>query len=418
MSLRETTLKSENPAQHLRDRPHCDLPQLEALRVLVLLGGIPLHGQERGNIEVFRSISELRLRAKFITNRRWGHLSVQPELTRLGFEWTTAKFGPLIGWNLLGLDFLRTVVGVLNTNWVLLREVRQWRPTHLHVMNWLYVLYASPLIFLLRIPLIYRLGDVPPESTFLHKWLWRLICRRAACIVCNSQFIKRELNRSGGQTRRARIIYSSTPIRDQSVEHATHKELPEATYLLYTGQISMEKGIPILVDAVRRCLADGCDIVLQLAGDYTWRNPMTEALLAKLKQDGLDQRIQFLGYRDDIPYLLRSSDVHVCPSVCSEAFANAVLEAKAEGIPSIVFPDGGLPEMIEHTVDGFICADKTVEALVEGICWFLDHPEERKGAGEAARRSLKQKFGPERFQRQWASALLDTWKPQSVSHRQ
>src|SRR6188508_2589998 len=129
-----------------RESPRDENDQLAHCRVLVLFGGIPLHGQERGNLEVFRALQELGLKARFITHRQWGHLEVQPEIERLGFQWTAASYGPLIGKNLFGRDFFRIVRGIINTNWVLWREIRRWRPSHLHVMNWLYFLYATPVI--------------------------------------------------------------------------------------------------------------------------------------------------------------------------------------------------------------------------------------------------------------------------------
>ena len=52
-------------------------------RVLVLLGNIPLLGQERGNIQVFYALKKHNLGAVFVTNRAWGHLHVQPMLDSL-----------------------------------------------------------------------------------------------------------------------------------------------------------------------------------------------------------------------------------------------------------------------------------------------------------------------------------------------
>ena len=85
-----------------------------------------------------------------------------------------------------------------------------------------------------------------------------------------------------------------------------------------------------------------------------------------------------------------------------------MLEAKKESLPSVVFPVGGIPELIEHRVDGYICRDQTVEALVEGINYLVIDAEMRRAAGTAARRSLEEKFGKERFRREWAELFLTT----------
>jgi len=388
------------------------LPRLDHCRVLVLFGGIGMHGSERGNIEVFRCLAQLGLKARFVTHRQWGHLHIQPELDRLGFEWTTAPFGPNLSWKLLGLDFFRMVWGLLVTNWIFWREVRRWRPTHLHTPDARYVFYCTPAILLSRTPLIYRLGDAPAVHNVVHRTIWRLVKRRTSFFVCNSRYVHETVGPSPGKPKRSTIIHSALPARAECSNPVPADSWPGALKLVFIGQIREQKGVPVLVETVRALLNRDRNVTLWLAGDYSWRNPMAERMIAELKAEGLDSKIQFLGYVENIPSLLNSSELHVCPSVCQEALANVVLEAKAAGIPSVVFPNGGLPEMIEHKVDGYICPDSSVEALLEGISYFLDHPDERKRAGGAARRSLEEKFGEDRFKRQWAEVFLASFKQQ------
>jgi len=385
---------------------------IDRFRVLVLFGGIAMHGSERGNIEVFRSLAPLGLKARFLTHRKWGHLHIQPELDRLGFDWTTAPFGPNLGWNLLGLDFFRMIWGVLVTNWIYWREVRRWQPTHLHTPDARYVFYCTPAILLSRTPLIYRLGDAPAVHNLVHRTIWRLVKRRTAVFVCISRFVQDTLMVSPGKLTRRTVIHNSVPIRSDNAELVLLNVASDAVKLLFVGQIREHKGVPVLVETVRGLLKLKRNITLWLAGDYTWRNPMAERLIAELKAEGLDSQIQFLGFVNNVGMLFNSADLHLCPSVFQEPLGNVVLEAKTAGIPSVVFPNGGLPEMIEHKVDGYICRDSSVEALIEGISYFLDHPDERKRAGEAARRSLEEKFGEDRFKRQWAEVFLASFRQQ------
>ena len=94
------------------------------------------------------------------------------------------------------------------------------------------------------------------------------------------------------------------------------------------------------------------------------------------------------------------------PSICEEAFGNVVLEAKREGVPSVIFRSGGLPEMVRHGVDGVICEERTPEALAAGIASLLEDEERRRAAGRAAREDFEARFGPERFARQWTEVFL------------
>lgn len=382
--------------------------RLDGARVLVLFGGIPLWGQERGNIEVFRQMAGLGLQAKFITHRRWGHLHVQPELERHGFAWTTAPFGPRIGKNFFNADFVGIVWGIIATNFVLLREVLRWRPTHLHVMNWQYMLYASPLFFLLRTPLIYRLGDAPPRHGTFHRRLWKWISCRARRIVCVSNFIRDDAIRAGSSAEKLVVIHSTPPARAVAKSEADKfsRPSPNSVALAFVGQISESKGVPVLVEAARKLLSSGRDVVVWLAGDYSWQNPMAEKLIAEIKRDKLENRIRFLGHVEDVHGLLSRADIHAFPSLQPEGLPNVVLEAKRAGIPSVVFPAGGAPELIGHKTDGWICDASNAESLVKGADYFLDNAEARKRAGLAARESVEKRFGVERFKQQWTQVFL------------
>ena len=116
----------------------------------------------------------------------------------------------------------------------------------------------------------------------------------------------------------------------------------------------------------------------------------------------------FLGYVENVFPFLRRSDLHVCPSVSSEGLSHVVGEAKLCGKPSVVFPTGGLPELVEHRIDGYICKDCTVESLIEGLRYFLADEAGRRIAGLAASRSLEERFGLDRFRRQWTEVFLST----------
>ena len=114
----------------------------------------------------------------------------------------------------------------------------------------------------------------------------------------------------------------------------------------------------------------------------------------------LSSRVVFPGFVEDVPALLRGREVLVAPTLTEEPLGLVVMEAKAAAIPSIVFPSGGLPEMIEHGVDGFVCSDKSVEALAEALALYLEDSSLSARHGAAAFRSLD-RFGVREFADRW-----------------
>lgn len=397
--------------QHVSASLEAPLPRLEGVRVLVLFGGAELFGQERANIEVFSVLRELGVKAKFVISSRWGDKVIRPEIERRGFEFTTAPFGFHWGRYFFGryfYYFFRNLWGMAQTSWRVWWEARRWRATHVYAPNWLHLTYAIPGIWLGCLPLVYRAGDELPQQTQFHRWFCRWLFWRVRILVCNADFLRQKMVAIGLPADKVRVIYNHPPRRTEQTAGKTPETPPGAAVILFVGQISEHKGVALLVEAMIRLLREGRTCVLWLAGDSMWGGKLRETLLARANEAGLAGQFVFLRYVQQVPELFHRADIHVCPSVWDEPSPNVVFEAKQAGVPSVVFPVGGIPELIEHEVDGFICSERTAEALASGIAWFLDHPEERKRAGEAARRSLDEKFGERRFQREWAEVFQST----------
>jgi glycosyltransferase involved in cell wall biosynthesis len=142
---------------------------------------------------------------------------------------------------------------------------------------------------------------------------------------------------------------------------------------------------------------------LDLAGGSRYDTQFREQLKSTLRDRGLLERACFHGHVSDPASLYERAAVHVAPSICEEAAGNVVLEAKTVGTPSVVFPSGGLPEMIRHGIDGYVCRERSVDALVEGIRWCLADPTRWGGLSAQARRDSEARFGPARFASAWAA---------------
>ena len=387
------------------------MPRLDGVRVLVVFGGTEMLGQERANLEVFRNLAELGLKARFITSSKWGHQQIQPELDQLRFGWTTAPFGYHWGKSILGRDFLNLFInlfGVLATSWCVWREAKRWKATHLYAGNWGHLTFAGPALLLLHLPFVYRIGEELPTNTRFHRFYSRWLLRRAARLVCNSKFLECQIGVLSPSCSWKQVICNHPPVRTRPKKDLTLLIPPGATVIVYVGQIIEGKGVHLLVQAVRRLLQRGRNVSLLVAGDSVWDVPLGSRLRQEVQREKLEGRIQFLGYVDDVPGLLQYADLHACPSVWVEGSPNVVLEAKREGVPSVVFPVGGLPELVEHKVDGYVCEEPSVAALVAGLEYFVMDAVRCQQAGDMAKQSLEGKYGVARFRCQWAEVFSQT----------
>ncbi|MDT0632217.1 glycosyltransferase family 4 protein [Rubrivirga litoralis] len=391
-------------------------PDLDGTRVLVTLGGIPLWGQERGNIQVFEALRDVGVDALFATHHSYGHESIQPALDGLGLGWTTAFYpgrwvrGKGAGW--LAGRFREA----LQSNRDLLRAARAYRPTHVHTMNERYAVDFLPAFKLLRVPVVYRAGDAPSQHRRIFRFAWRrLIAPSVSRFVAISGFVRDALVEAGVPPEKITVIYNYPPERPPRPEGSDLPADVTAPYsgrtVAYVGQITADKGVDVLVDAALALCAERDDVRFLLAGNYSWKNPFADALRDRVEAAGLSDRVRFLGSVADVPGLLALADVHTAPSVWEEPLGNVVVEAKRAGVPSVVFPSGGIPELVvEDGRDAVLCRDKTPEALTNGLRHFLDLPADALAdAGGAARASLEALgITREAFTRAWAGVFAQT----------
>jgi len=242
----------------------------------------------------------------------------------------------------------------------------------------------------------------------MHRLLWKLIYWKCRRVVCISNYIKDRAASASGDATKLTVIYNYPPARIPVKKRLQLTKPSGEVAIVFLGQISKEKGIEEFFRAAIELIHRNFKIVCWIAGESEWQNPLAQRLINEAMEAGLADRIVFLGYVDDVQTLLAKADIHACPSVWNEPLTNVILEAKSAGIPTVAFPVGGIPELIEHKIDGFLCRAATTEALIEGLEYFVGNAEARTIAGKKAQLSLERNFGFPRFQRQWVEVFRDT----------
>jgi glycosyltransferase involved in cell wall biosynthesis len=126
---------------------------------------------------------------------------------------------------------------------------------------------------------------------------------------------------------------------------------------------------------------------LLLAGD----GPLREALAAQAAALGIAERVRFLGVRDDVPDVLRASDVFILPSI-SEAASLTLLEAMACRLPVVVTAVGGNPEIVEDKTNGLLVPRGDEIATADAVIYLLQHPGCATAMGEAALKTVQRQY--------------------------
>jgi glycosyltransferase involved in cell wall biosynthesis len=129
--------------------------------------------------------------------------------------------------------------------------------------------------------------------------------------------------------------------------------------LLFVGLLVRRKGVHDLLEAMARAaLPPG--VVLQVAGD----GPERAALGAMAARLGLQDRVEFLGFRSDVPRLLAEADAFVLPSAMEQQ-PLVLIEALGAGKPVVATEVGGVAEMVADT--GLLVPPGDVGALAAAL---------------------------------------------------
>jgi glycosyltransferase involved in cell wall biosynthesis len=166
--------------------------------------------------------------------------------------------------------------------------------------------------------------------------------------------------------------------------------LPESTggpVVSIIGRLQAVKGHQVFLESARRVLLKKPDARFWVVGEGELRGEL-EAVTSRL---GLAGAVSFLGYRNDIPNVMASSDVIACAS-SYESGPRCVLEALSLGRPVVATSVGGIPEIISDGETGMLVPPGDPEALAAAIARLLADRELACSLGTAGRKLIEERY--------------------------
>ena len=112
----------------------------------------------------------------------------------------------------------------------------------------------------------------------------------------------------------------------------------------------------------------------------------------KAKALGIEERVHFLGFRDDVPRLMRLSDVVVHASVAAEPFGRMIVEGMLAKSPVVAGRAGGALEIVEDGVTGLLVPPGDPESLSGVLAGLLQNPSTSQALAEAGYTAARKRF--------------------------
>jgi glycosyltransferase involved in cell wall biosynthesis len=238
---------------------------------------------------------------------------------------------------------------------------------------------------------------------FRRRLLNRLLFKRIARIIAVSNGVREDIVKSNSIAIREKVVtvyngINVEPFIDSGLtreQARTRLDLPHKQGFVYgtVGRLVETKGQKVLLRAFAKVYERYPDSWLVFAG----AGRLESELRALATDLNIHERVVFLGFRTDIPEILKAYDVFVLPSI-AEGLPGALLEAMAAGIPVIASRVGGVPEILNSPGLGVMVSPSSVDQLsmaMEQLC-SIDQIR-RDEFGKALRQRVLEAFPTEKM---------------------
>ncbi len=245
--------------------------------------------------------------------------------------------------------------------------------------------------------IIYRRGSaIPIRNSPINRYLFRRVITR---IMANSHETKRTILANNPRLvpdEKITVIYNGVYLPRYHQEVKPLYKAPKGEIVLGSaGRLSEEKGHVHLLEMMPLLTGNGQEFRLVIAGE----GRLMQYLQKRARRLGIEDRVDFLGFVEDMPSFFRSLDVFLLSSHY-EGFGYVIAEAMASRIPVVAFDINSSSEIILDGQTGFLTDRNDIREMALKVQLLAGNPALRQSMGENGRKRVEELFSFEKNQQQ------------------
>ncbi len=262
-----------------------------------------------------------------------------------------------------------------------------------------------------RKPVVWCLRDILSEQHFSsvnRRFVTVLANSSASLVIANSRATGAAFVQSGGRASLVKIVHNGIDARRFAgvVRSNLRDELRigNAPLVGIYSRLSPWKGQDVLIDALAKVPRTHALLVgSALFGEDDYET----SLRAQVKRLNLEDRVHFLGFRDDVAELMLTADIIVHASTSPEPFGRVIVEGMLAEKPVIAARAGGATEIITDRKTGRLVAPGSADELAEAISELQSDPAAAAELGRNGRRHAETQFSLKAMQQGVLDCLLE-----------
>jgi glycosyltransferase involved in cell wall biosynthesis len=271
-------------------------------------------------------------------------------------------------------------------------KLRRLRPDLVHTNSLKAALYGGVAARLARTPVVWHIRDRIADD-YLPGGVVRVLraCIRLLpnAIVANSNATLKTLGRGSAGVRRV-VVHDSV-----EVPPAARRDQHGVLRVGMVGRLSPWKGQHLYLEAFASAFPEGEQQAVIIGAPLFGEEEYEERLHRQAGELGIDERVHFTGWKDNVTEELATLDVLVHASTIPEPFGLVVIEGLAAGLAVVAPRSGGPAEVITHGEDGLLYPQGDADALGRALQRLDGDVELRRRLGENGR-ARAAAFSPDR----------------------
>lgn len=224
------------------------------------------------------------------------------------------------------------------------------------------------------------------------RFVERLAYGASSAVVANCDRIRNDLVAEGIAAKKVVTVFNGVSVESfQTANTGLAAQTPHPGVVTIVANLRPVKDHAMFLRAGRRVVERCRATSFVIAGEGELEGSLRQMAAAS----GLAGNVQFIGRCDDVPALLKRSDICVLSSK-SEGFSNAVLEYMAAGRPVVATLVGGIDEAVTDGYNGFLVDPGDDFRMADAINLLLENPAMARTMGERSREIIIERFSRQR----------------------
>lgn len=225
------------------------------------------------------------------------------------------------------------------------------------------------------------------KSIFLSKYHYFILSNYFKYIIVVSADMRKSfLEKYGFQKDKVYLIHNGTEIPEIDLK----KNDGNLFVIGSAGRLFPIKDYTLMVEIAREVLQQTDKIRFELAGD----GPEKEKILSLIRKYGIEKGFTLTGFIDDMTTYYRGLDLYINTSL-HEGLPMSILEAMAHGLPVVAPNTGGIGEILQNEVEGFLVVGRNPKIFAEKCIRLHREIVTTRAMGNAAKEKIRNRFSLE-----------------------